>query len=142
MIAQEVTWQLAEAASQAAVLQLAATQAARVLMMKKMKEEEACDLFMPKVALPCARLPPLPEGTLVRAATRSMSLLPVCWRCGPWPGTPQLTPPVIFASVVSSCCVLMGFTYFVAFFVAIWLVLWLAVALMALLVVAQAVALQ
>ena len=41
MIAQEVSWQLAEAASQAAVLQLAATQAARVL-----KEEEACDLFM------------------------------------------------------------------------------------------------
>ena len=40
-IAQEVTWQLAEAASQAAVLQLAATQAARAL-----KEEEACDLFM------------------------------------------------------------------------------------------------
>jgi hypothetical protein len=41
MIAQEVKLQLAEAASQAAVLQLAATQAARVL-----KVEEACDLFM------------------------------------------------------------------------------------------------
>ena len=43
-IAQEVTWQLAEAASQAAVLQLAATQAARVSMRKT--KEEACDLFV------------------------------------------------------------------------------------------------
>ena len=71
-IAREVTWQLAVAASQAAVLQLAVTQVARAL-----RAEEACDLFMTCVALPCARLPPLPEGTLVRAATRSMRLLPV-----------------------------------------------------------------
>ena len=103
MIAQEVTLQLAEAASQAAVLQLAATQAARVLKMKMKKEEEACDLFVLKVALQGARPPPLPEGTLVRAAIRSMRLLPVCWRCWPLPGTPQLTPPVMLASVVSTC---------------------------------------
>jgi hypothetical protein len=101
MIAQEVTLQLAEAASQAAVLQLAATQAARVLKMKMMKEE-ACDLFVLKVVLQGARPPPLPVAALVRAAIRSLRLLPVCWRCWPWPGTPQLTPPVILASVVST----------------------------------------
>ena len=101
MLAQEVTLQLAEAASQAAVLQLAATQAARVLKRRMKKEEEACDLFVLKVVLQ-GRHPPLPVAALVRAAIRSLRLLPVCWRCWPWPGTPQLTPPVIFASVVST----------------------------------------
>ena len=71
-IAREVTWQLAVAALQAAVLQLAVTQVARALW-----AEEACDLLMACVALPCARLPLLPEGTLARAATRPMRLLPV-----------------------------------------------------------------
>ena len=135
---QEVKLQLAEAASQAVVLQLAATLAARGLK----EEEKACDLSVTCVALPGARLQPLPAGMLARAATRSMRLLPERWSCWPLPGSPQQPPPVIIASVMSTCCILLGSAYLVAFSAAIWFVLWLAAALTALLVVAQAVALQ
>ena len=135
---QEVKLQLAEAASQVVVLRLAATLAAWALK----EEEEACDLSVTCVALPGARLQPLPAGMLARAATRSMRLLPERWSCWPLPGSPQQPPPVIVASVRFICCILLGSPCFVAFPAAIWFVLWLAVALTALLVVAQAVALQ
>ena len=96
----EVTLQLADAASQVAALQPAATQAARGLK-EKMKKEEACDLFVLNAVLQAARPPPLSLATLARAAIRAPRLRPVCWSGWPLPGTPQL-PPVELASRVST----------------------------------------
>ena len=96
----EVTLQLADAASQVAALQLAATQAARILK-KKMMKEEACDLFVLNAVLQAARPPPLSLATPARAAIRAPRLRPVCWSGWPLPGTPQL-PPVELASRVST----------------------------------------
>ena len=93
MLAQEVTLQLAEAASQAAVLQLtAAMQAARLLKLK-MREvtlqlAEAASLaavLQLMAAMLAARLLQM-KMKEVRSAMPSSCLLPVCWTCRPLSG--------------------------------------------------------